>query len=1797
MPTYSSPSPTPLLPSFALPHPLLSPLLLPLLLLLLLLSPSLSSACDPSDLTCSTCPTSSSHANSIHSLPRVTSSAHSTSANLGAYTWYTCDPSGLSCQSYFDTSDPPSSSLSPNHSPSSPDNYTQSLLAYTTFALACALLCTAAILTLFTLRYCTHTATGGLVGNRWPTARPEGKATLTSPLIGYAEQPGGGELRYPTWERWAARLFMLLSVALLWAWVAVGWWAGGKDLQGQLGNVVESPQPLMAAVQQTGGGVGVFVQSLGDEVLAGLVDNVTRQLTADVDLPALVSQLGNISGRVQALPTVDALQGVFTALQGSTSAITATLSAAIPPFTAGFSNLSTVDSLTSAIAASSSTYVSTSVPLPTILAWVSSNTTTLVRFCNLLQSGSSTDTIPVIAAGLTDYSAVPSISAVANLTSALTLLINSSATSFPASSRLPLLSQLNSLYSALQTVPPYSSISAEMGIYNSYAGVILTYGSALNSYTFMTQATAIINTLTPQLTSLLSNYTALTPYLSPATFNYTAQVALLQAMNATLAQLPSLAALTSAIQVIPNLASVIPLLSAAASPLSIFTSQYLSLPNASTLIPLYISLLNSSLPAAEAQFSLAQTQMQTFLTSAQTLNSSNAAGLQGLAPLTSTLSTLSATSPSSFVAYIPTLLQAFASLNFTSTIPALQALQAALVPSIFSLSTVTAYASVGSNIGAIEQFVLANNADIAAWSHGYCQTSTSTLCASSTDCPSNSSCLNIGVKRCAANPSTPCNTTSACPSGDRCLIDATTYTAFVGLLNSLWQSGPSVALNAQLLASMSNVSAAIAAVQPFAWQAPVSAALPVIAATPSAAALANSSAAAVAVVSSYNSSLTTAAYSSLLQSVQSINYTAAFTAVQLVNASLSRLSQGNYSQQLQQTGAVLSVLSTFLYTVWPANISASLAPAYLSSLAQQDDGLVALSTSLALTLTSLTSFLATSPALSVLAVDGLAQTTTIRAYLHLLYSSSISQYGAFHYFASLFDRFTNASRIINASLTPQNRWDVDPSGAVYPDARVCMTDTCLHNSIDWYYTQPLSTTTSHSVHVAPQTVTGPLLLLPFLLGALGLASLLAWRSYPCSKALASLTACLTFCAVPLLFILAGFAFPLAMLHGDVCYGGANVGYQYVQAKQDAACTSFLGGSGTATDCVVGIDSLNATVDIAALLHTVATGQCAPGTANAFDALFASLSSSATTWPATRVATVASALSNSSAIIIQPTLHTLLTTTASNASTHLLGLISTLNSTLSCDRLQTDLLSIQSSFCCSLASSTFWALSVWFLLAFTLCCCQGPAAVMGRKRFAERLVGARLAPGGERYDPYGEYREGEGEGGMEEGGGGGVDGWRRVLKLLGLGVAVMAKEKGSMGGEKGVGAGDEMEMTLQSPKPHDHLLHGRSAHSYPWTLPHRRSKEEEEVEAGEGGDSPQQCVVCLQAKAAQRAVGGCGHVVCVGCLRQHVQRQVGTHRYPILCPLSLLTQQGRPACDEPLTDADVYPLLSPDDRDAYQQMQRIHGAISPSTSPPSTTPSPSRSPARTPTPTPPPILLPPPPPTPIHTPGTPLPHLKDILLPPRDRYRPLPSSRTSSSHLTPDANPHAFINTAGGSIHVLQHPHSDFARTGTLGGTGGTGGTWQGPVVIHGMVGGGEGGGLGLGRTMEGDERVEGGVKVGGRRVCPIDGCGGGGVVGGEGGVQVQCERCGYVWCVACDTPWHAHMTCEEFQMWRRRALEREVEMYRAEQQQQRDTQAEERAAGGGGGGMEEVREEEEREEAQEVEEPPEHGSLPSYRYD
>ena len=292
-----------------------------------------------------------------------------------------------------------------------------------------------------------------------------------------------------------------------------------------------------------------------------------------------------------------------------------------------------------------------------------------------------------------------------------------------------------------------------------------------------------------------------------------------------------------------------------------------------------------------------------------------------------------------------------------------------------------------------------------------------------------------------------------------------------------------------------------------------------------------------------------------------------------------------------------------------------------------------------------------------------------------------------------------------------------------------------------------------------------------------------------------------------------------------------------------------------------------------MVYDVASGNCNADYNNALDDAFASLRLSVANYPTSRVTSLTAALANSSSIVVQPQLQSLLDGSAAIATQQLDRFLLEVQSTLSCSSLHGQLVAVQSSMCCSLTSSLYWAASAWFLIAFTLCCCEGPAAVYGSKRFSNRLVGATIAPG-VLYDPHGQYQQ------QIQGGGPGGPGHDRTKLAL-----MMTDSEGA-----------SVVELMKSPKYSDALLKG-----------HLGDKSDTGATSPYGGGTGkplEQCVMCLQDMVALATMAACGHRVCRQCARAHVQAEMSKRSYPILCPLSHLRRQSAPACSTPMADEDV-----------------------------------------------------------------------------------------------------------------------------------------------------------------------------------------------------------------------------------------------------------------------------------------------------
>ena len=1659
----------------------------PLLLLLLsLLLPS-ALACSSDDVNCQICP-HSSRGNDISGFPRVTAAGHSTSSDLGYFDWLTCNSTGGDCHSYLG---PLSPSYSPVSDHSSPDNYVQSLLAYTTFALCCAVVAVVACLVFFTLRYFTHTASGGGLGGRYPTA------ASTHPLsLGYGQNDQTGELQYSPAQRWGARAWMWLSVALLLIWVAVGWFEGGRHVQSNAKAVIAAPWPLVQQVQSTQPAVVTLLTDMAEDVLAATITNITAAINASVDLPTLVNQLSVAEVMLTSLPSVQPAQAAFAQLQTDTSAANMTIATTLPLLTASLDNVTSLAQLVSNLSTSLVTYQSLSASLVSNLSQAEQYVTATTSFAYYIYNPDiGFGFAEEVVSNLLDYSAIPTPDQLAPVTLSLQqVLALGAGEGLDTTDAQALYLNVLELSALLFGVPPYETAANEMQTVNTLMEQSVLYDLVPSTAAYLNASDQLITQLLALSLTIEAQYAQVVQQLNVTLLVDTAVQQLLS-MHASLAQLPSVDKLQDALTVMPTLEAVVTQLHSVLQPLSVLTSQFLSLPSSALLLS-YESQLNSTVSQAQLQFADTLAQLQSLLSLAAALDvQSDVASIQQLSTVGAYLPLLR---NSTFVRSLPQLDASLAPLNLSMYLPPLEQLQATYLDTLATINDTVSdpYFYLGQTISWISGNITSQaSADLATFIGGYCDNAHSVNCNAQKLCQNGGNCLNVAVRRCAKNPTVLCNYTTQCAAGDRCLIDGAIYAGLLNDVQSIWTIAPTPDATSALAVQYGSIVDAVvsAGLDSFTrLLAPTASA--VNASRVQVVPLAANMSAVQVTLAGYNDSGILAEYSGVLTALTAANASGALNAIGDVNSTLTSIAASNVTAQLTDIATTVSTLSSFLFSAYPSTFAPRLTTAALEASYTGDEAVSDLTSFVAVTLTDITQYLASAPALSVLDVDAVANTDGLRSWLHLLYSPAVSQYGAYYYLASLYTYAFATPASLTPASTPSYTVTLAADDQPYTNNTYCLTDDCLNNSVDYYWTQDVSRTTQWNVHMSPATVTGPLLLLPFFLALMGLlCTMLCW-SYKWSNAAASITAIVVFLLVPLIFVVAAFTFPFALLQGDVCRGGANALYDAMLARQATLCTEWFGGVGTAEQCTISTANLNATVNVQAVVYDVASGNCNADFNNALDDAFASLRLSLATWPLSRVASLTASLASSSSIILQPQLQAIVDSSAQVATQRLDLFLLNVQSTLTCTSLHSQLVAVQSSFCCSLTSSLYWAASAWFLIAFTLCCCEGPAAVYGSKRFSERLVGGKIAPG-VLFDPHGEYQH------EVQSGGAGDPGHHRTK------LALMTADS----------EGGEIEL-MKSPKHTDALLNGFGTKGGPSSPSSDRKTME-------------QCVVCLQATVLLDTMVACGHKVCRQCARSHVRAELSRHSYPVLCPLSQLKRQGVPACQQAMADEDVLVGLTKEQHNEYVQAKALAASIPATTAPPSPVAyAASEEKSQVPP------LVPP----------------RELL---RDRTRPLPP-RQGSGH-TPNA--HAFISTPGGSFSVLQHPLSHYAGTGQADPVAmtRTGGGLYGTGAGTGTIGGSMTSSAGFTREVgfnplyynRTSASSGSGPRAGVAHHCPQPGCTGLADQRADADVMAVCPQCGYRWCVQCDVPWHEGETCEQFQQVRRRALEWEVELEMQRQQQ------------------------------------------------
>ena len=1293
--------------------------LLSLPVLLLLVSNLPSTLCTPPSVSTPSCDKSSSVVNDLHHLPRLNFEAALISPDLGAYDWYTCttDSYGDDSCSWFDPFSSFAALYSSAPSSSSPVNLLQSYGVYVGVGLFFALLSLVLGVGLCLGRYCCCCVRGGTCGKRWPTVRTR--------CCGLQGNLLTGAMEYSRRERWCARSYLALFIVFTVVWILMSYIAGTASLPSSMKAVANAPAPLVSTVQGLAVPVRDLIVSLASHTVVDLVTAVNATIAGAVDLTALVADMTCIVDATAPgmLPNTTLLLSVLAGLQSSLAGVNATLASApvvLSSITAQVANVSGgiagVETDVSQVGASIATAVTAMQAMTANLATLStfsSNVTDPVNGARPIASDLSNTTTALpnaIAASTaqTDLSAVEGAGGynVAQLQAMEGNLasINASYTTSPDYAHTGRsLAQLQADVQALDAANVFGAIQAQVAV----------------SQAALANISAVVVATNASLYALVQQVGGL---------NVTGPVQLLVAINGTAAAVEGLLTVVDGqLALVSPMLGVLPCFFSALDMAEAFNASLLQLPSDFDAVVTLAPTLNATVYSALGSVAAVQGQVGALQT--QLLNLSITAYLNEISAMTAQASAASAallTGPTSGL--LTSALNSTQSANF-SGVNQLTQLNATINAIPFNASLNAALVQLQqfkANALSLLALILPDLAQLTTY--GYC-IDTGARCAANSDCSVSHSCQSIPspntatptTKRCMLAGNVPClsGDVDCSSAGDRCLVDPTRYTELMTNITAIQLVTPPSSQTAALVAQL-NLALAQASPQG-SGLAPINATLTSTVATLQAIDLSVVNAS----LASVSSSLTTFDVSSALSQIAAVQ--SALTSVDLTSAqdtasSLASSLDEVYADlaDLQQAQQLVSTLRELLYSqmhVYLADISeANLLAAYDSG------GLTAMAGVLLRLVDNATLYLNNSQYLAPTNLSSLI-TPDVAHYLDALSTPVYSQHGPLYFIGALALK-SQTLDLTAFSEAQTQRVDVDVDGNDYPNGTYCLTTACVDASVDYYTQTSLKTVSAGAI---PVTVSGVQalsipLFIPSIIVLLSLLSMLCFKSRRWASFCASCSACLMFGSMAVVFLLVGLAWPLFVLGvADACNGGASVGNQYVLTQAAQLCGD-LSGTATGTLCTVSQYNVTFTFDVADVYQSVIGDTCSAAH-DPLQSTWQQIASTVGSFPQTKADEAIDNLnSGSGEIRIRPALLDVVYAAANSSGQYFEAAVVEAGELLGCAPLSAAFQDVKGSVCCDTATTLYWAIGGWYFIAFTMLLCGWPAAVLGRKRFANDIHG-------------------------------------------------------------------------------------------------------------------------------------------------------------------------------------------------------------------------------------------------------------------------------------------------------------------------------------------------------------------------------------------------------------------------------------------------------------------------------------------
>lgn len=296
----------------------------------------------------------------------------------------------------------------------------------------------------------------------------------------------------------------------------------------------------------------------------------------------------------------------------------------------------------------------------------------------------------------------------------------------------------------------------------------------------------------------------------------------------------------------------------------------------------------------------------------------------------------------------------------------------------------------------------------------------------------------------------------------------------------------------------------------------------------------------------------------------------------------------------------------------------------------------------------------------------------------------------------------------------------------YPGSVKCITDECLRNSIAFYNDESLENVLPEDAGIPMPLSRTQATALPFIIPAFVLIIAFATFFLPtCGYVLA----CCSVCITPWLFFLIGsLVFPLLIMTADVCASAETVAIAAFAELAPVVCEQVSGTLTPDNFCLfnISVPPLEQEVELDApeLVRSVLASCSGSSTANLADgaaasepveALLLSFGVEAALIVETQLAKVLDELLPDVGLVLRPLLRSDVEGASSLLQADIVDFSANINDALGCEKISAAYLGFKDAFCCDFAQAFYWSFASWYLVAFALLFCGLPVGCFAATR--------------------------------------------------------------------------------------------------------------------------------------------------------------------------------------------------------------------------------------------------------------------------------------------------------------------------------------------------------------------------------------------------------------------------------------------------------------------------------------------------